>query len=485
AERYRNGQIVVAVEYALAVSPVATDVSVSIVPHLRDVAVGDVFTVSLRVDASASPVDQVYASLGFNPQYLTVVNAQGQPTNQITPNPLFTTIISNTVDNTNGYIDFATGQRATPLQQGFSVAAIRFKAKAQTAGAGTPIQFLQRPGHVTALYNHGVPVPASYTGGQVMIAASPATLNGSVTLQGRPAAPHNSWIGPLNVTLHQPGSSVAQLTYAVQTDNRGRFTIANIPAGTYDIRVKGPHTLANIRSNVALNTGNNSVNMGTLLEGDANNDNQVSVADASILASTFGLSQGNANFKPEADFNNDGIVNAADQQLLQANFGKTGDQVVSSGRATGASWMQALLAGESAHSVSAAVAVAGSSVTLLLQPAETSVNAGQVCRIDVMIRAGSQRVDSAEVHIPFDRNRLQVVNVQGNPVTQITPGTALPNVLMNRANNNAGLISFAAMTTSASPPSGDILLATFYLKAIGPAPQGTYLTFTLQGNYRS
>jgi hypothetical protein len=78
--------------------------------------------------------------------------------------------------------------------------------------------------------------------------------------------------------------------------------------------------------------GTNEVNFGTLLEGDANDDNCVNAPDFSILRTAFGKSQGQPGYDPRADFNQDGAVNAPDFSLLRTNFGRCGDiQVTAQG----------------------------------------------------------------------------------------------------------------------------------------------------------
>jgi len=110
--------------------------------------------------------------------------------------------------------------------------------------------------------------------------------------------------------------------YAVTTDTSGNFNITGLTPGTYNILVKGAHTLANLRS-TTLVSGANAVSFGTLKEGDANSDNCVTIADFSILASGFFPA-----YEARADFNQDSYVNLADFALLRENFAVCGDIVV-------------------------------------------------------------------------------------------------------------------------------------------------------------
>ena len=139
------------------------------------------------------------------------------------------------------------------------------------------------------------------------------TLAGSVMLQGRSPAPHPSWSVPLTVMIRTA-------RYSVTTDQRGSFSLSGLTPGTYDITVKNRHTLRNLKAGVTLAVGTNTVNFGTLLEGDANDDNYVNISDFSLLR--LGFAPG---YDARVDFNEDGIVNISDFSLLAANFGDHGD----------------------------------------------------------------------------------------------------------------------------------------------------------------
>ena len=177
-------------------------------------------------------------------------------------------------------------------------------------GALFDYRYSEYPGVLTS---HGVNFKA-YTDA---LLRTDCAIQGSVALQGRPSPPSIQWSIPLTVT-------VASTSFAVTTDQSGNFTISGLMPGIYNIKVKNGHTLANIRRNVTIVSGNNSVHLGTLLEGDADNNNIVNIVDFSILRSGF-----SPGFDPRADFNDDGVVNITDFSLLRTNFYRVGDIVVS------------------------------------------------------------------------------------------------------------------------------------------------------------
>jgi Divergent InlB B-repeat domain/Dockerin type I domain len=155
-------------------------------------------------------------------------------------------------------------------------------------------------------------------------AGATATINGSVSLTGRPVPPNNQWLTNLTVKLLSPGTSTVHYTFTVNTDNMGEFSIPGLVPGTYDIQTKGATTLQNKLSSKVISTGLNAFTMGTLKEGDSNNDNYVNATDFSLLAASYGKCLGTSGYNDYTDFNNDNCVTGADFSLLAANYGLGG-----------------------------------------------------------------------------------------------------------------------------------------------------------------
>ncbi len=66
-----------------------------------------------------------------------------------------------------------------------------------------------------------------------------------------------------------------------------------------------------------------SVNMGTLLEGDVNQDNIVDFDDYAVLSTCWLASKDQAEYNAGADFDRNGLINAADLSLFAANWLRT------------------------------------------------------------------------------------------------------------------------------------------------------------------
>jgi hypothetical protein len=76
----------------------------------------------------------------------------------------------------------------------------------------------------------------------------------------------------------------------------------------------------NVKRNVTIVASSNAVNLSTLLEGNANNNDRVNILDFGILATAYGKSKGNAAYNPMADFDRNDIVNIFDFGLLATNY---------------------------------------------------------------------------------------------------------------------------------------------------------------------
>ncbi len=264
---------------------------------------------------------------------------------------------------------------------------------------------------------------------------STATINGSVDLQrpGKPA-PDPSWQVQLSVR-------VGSTDYSTSTDQWGKFTLAGLTPGTYDIRVKNAHTLSRLKNGVTLVAGTNSVDVGTLLEGDANNDDVVNSSDFLLLRGSYFKSVGQPGFVDGADFNEDDIVNSSDFLLLRGNYFKSGP--VTSSQAY-----------EEATETSLETQTADT-VSISIQPASTAVRVGDEFDLDVRVDAGATGVAAADVFINFDPDELEVLEIaDGQPLT----------MLAKLYDNGAGTVDIGAGTLG-TPATGSFVLAKLHLRA--------------------
>jgi hypothetical protein len=153
----------------------------------------------------------------------------------------------------------------------------------------------------------------------------------SVALQGddRPDA---GWAVPLNAKFFAPGADVLNeipvyefnLTTAKSaTGDTAACKVTGITPGTYDITVMGESTLMNIKRNVVISAPSTSIDMGPLLEGNANRDNIINLDDFTILSMYWQASKEKGEYDIRVDFDRNGLINIADLYLLAVNWLKS------------------------------------------------------------------------------------------------------------------------------------------------------------------
>ncbi len=156
-----------------------------------------------------------------------------------------------------------------------------------------------------------------------------ANVLGQLLLQGRPSAtPHPSNSITVTLALFLPDTQTVVYSTTLTTDGSARFTAAGVLAGTYDLQVKGSHTLSRKLSRVALASGDNPVDWavrGPLEEGDADGNNTVSILDFSMLRTSLNRCVTMEGFDSRTDFNNDGCVTIVDFSLLRGSFNRSGE----------------------------------------------------------------------------------------------------------------------------------------------------------------
>jgi len=156
-----------------------------------------------------------------------------------------------------------------------------------------------------------------------------ATLEGNVTFLGRGAAPGSKWMEPFTVKGFEAGNlSNVLWTANATTDNTGGFIIAGLTPGTYDIGIKNWTCLSILDTSVVLSGGNTTVvDFGTTREGDANDNDWVTMADLSLLLPAWNTDTGDPEYDVNYDFNRDGYVTMADLSLMLPNWNQHGDLV--------------------------------------------------------------------------------------------------------------------------------------------------------------
>ena len=161
-----------------------------------------------------------------------------------------------------------------------------------------------------------------------------ATVTGSVTLEGvndlsavSPFAP----LGTFHVSFRDAttGTVVKAADIALTTtagSGAGTFSVSGVPAGTYNVVIKGGKNLAVLVPNVVISGSAGTIPVVNLPAGDSNGDNSVDSTDFGTLIGAFNSDSAisGSGYDPTVDFNFDGLVDSTDFGLLIGEFNNTG-----------------------------------------------------------------------------------------------------------------------------------------------------------------
>jgi len=286
-----------------------------------------------------------------------------------------------------------------------------------------------------------------------------SSINGHVDLQARPAPPNSQWVTLLDIELRQASVPIYTFT-SVSTDQSGDFTIGGIVPGVYDIWLKNFHSLSNLKQNVTINAGANSVDMGELQEGDSSNDNLVDIDDFGILKVQFGT------VGPEADFNQDGVVDIDDFGLLKVNFGESGDVIVTAMPSRKSLKLKVMPdLPKQAEGERTLIQLENASVRV--SPSSGTVQVGEEFTVDVVMDPGSHGADSAQAYLRVDPNFVEILG--------IVDGDVPPN-MTKTYDSTTGQIAYA--WASFDPAlTGSFTLCTIRLRAKAATSGSTYIVF--------
>jgi len=227
-------------------------VSLSLAPVEQTVKVGDTFDVAIQAESGSLEVVGIDAYLEFDPSKLAVVDMNSTKSGiQITAGDTLTTVIQNSADNTNGYINYSAGVLgADSYPSGtFTAATIKFEALAETSTA-TAVEFSTSAKRTTMVSGEsGSVITGSLTNGvYTLYSEATTTPTTTTTVTTTTTSSHSSGGGggggssgssdftlstsglSTTASLHISSKGVSQNT-ATLTTTDGRASL-NIPSGT-------------------------------------------------------------------------------------------------------------------------------------------------------------------------------------------------------------------------------------------------------------
>ena len=305
-------------------------------------------------------------------------------------------------------------------------------------------------------------------------ASGQASLRVKVSWLGRAPAPNDTWAQPLTLSLSVPGNPAPVGSYPGATDRNGVAIYNNLPAGTYDVHVKGAHSLQNARAGIVLASNQAAdVDMKALVEGDVDGDNCVTVDDFAVVQAMVGTDKNTPGYNSAADLNGDGQVTVADVSLLRSGFDRCGDisadnDLSALSTDTGPTLSEALSPWLNSDALQRNLALG-------LIATNSAVREGNTIQVAVVANASGQPIDGASFVLRYDPASLAPVDASGNATTLSEPGLALPSVLTNWVDPKGGAIGYAAAVLQGAPPSGQVVLTTLTFRALKGGP--TSLSF--------
>jgi len=247
--------------------------------------------------------------------------------------------------------DGGTALTANAASGGLAIAKFQLTALAHNATASMDTQLVAFQGSglsatkIVADNNTELSIAAADKRGSNVYFVSRGSLSGNIDLEGR-----DDNTQTVTITLSPTGSNteITDATYnATNTDittlgTGGSYTLSQIPAGRYRVRVSKPGWVDQVFDNVKIIdfsttylhfTGGDQLYGGDVVgytnaSGGAEPDNSIVVADASAIANTyFGLAADASAGAGYSDVDGDGTVYVADLNYSTKNAGlsKTGE----------------------------------------------------------------------------------------------------------------------------------------------------------------
>jgi hypothetical protein len=128
---------------------------------------------------------------------------------------------------------------------------------------------------------------------------------------------------PVEVELRKEGNVVQREMLSL--DATGGYTLRDVAPGTYDLAFKASHWLRQVRTVEVVSSDVVGVSV-SLVNGDIDGDNEVTLFDFGALVAAFGSMPGDSNWNPDADLDGDDEVTLFDFGILVRNFGQMGDE---------------------------------------------------------------------------------------------------------------------------------------------------------------
>jgi hypothetical protein len=127
---------------------------------------------------------------------------------------------------------------------------------------------------------------------------------------------------PVQLEVIQNGNVIETTT--VLSEN-GSYTLDTAVAnGNYQLRAKGTTWLGKTINVTIGNSGATGANIGEVVNGDVDGDDEVSILDYITLSTNYGTQSDVSDFNEKGDLDGDGDVSILDYIVLSTNYGQSG-----------------------------------------------------------------------------------------------------------------------------------------------------------------
>ena len=163
-----------------------------------------------------------------------------------------------------------------------------------------------------------------------LIAAAQVGGESSHIVQLKHAKKDTFWVEAiLGVVAGPDGKERLEGFYRDVTARMALQKVVGLPVGNFNITACTCHCLVNLMNGVQIASEGTSIDMGTLLTGNADDDNIIAGADFSILLDDYLQIPGGDDWNDgRCDFDRNGQVTSIDFSLLADNYNKTSPQTV-------------------------------------------------------------------------------------------------------------------------------------------------------------
>lgn len=464
-------------------------VNLSISPAEQVVAVGATFSADIVINPVGSTMDRVEAFLNFNPAVVQVVDSDPNTAGiQVQPGTVLPQVITNTVSNSAGTIDFvATASSGQGAGTTFAIARVQFRGLVASPAVEL-LSFARTPPRNTAVKLANAPIPLGQVlAGAVRVVGPPSRIAvanfrdavagaaQTITVAAQDVAGNVTpeYRGTVRFTSNDPLALLpADATFTAADNGQKSVSVTLRTAGS-----QKAVTVADV--NMPSLTGSSdratvSPAGATRLEVSGLAEGPVGVSQAITVSARDTFSNIASGYRGTVRFNSSGstAVLPADYTFVAADAGRQNFSVTLTTLSQSATVIVTDTSNATITGAAGPVRVRPAAVAAFgVSPRSLEVGINRIFTVDIVTDASQQPIDDADVFISFNSAFLRVVDSNGAEAASITPGPILQagGAWAGGLRENAvsgGEVTFRAQRGQGPAANQVFTLATIRFKAI-------------------